>query len=136
MLLHFDGPNVERWQWDNLPDHVAPDWQSREYIQSLWNELHKYNNGFDKKASVFAPRNDNRQDHIGKVMYHLPLSPSSRRMYMESKEMNHDTSMRMKELEQYMQDLSKDITEMIGNATPEEKVLLQKKLATLSTKVV
>lgn len=80
MLLHFDGPNVERWQWDNLPDHVAPDWQSREYIQSLWNELHKYNNGFDKKASVFAPRNDNRQDHIGKVMYHLPLSPSSRRI--------------------------------------------------------
>lgn len=66
----------------------------------------------------------------------MGMSPSSRRMYMESKEMNHDTSMRMKELEQYMQDLSKDITEMIGNATPEEKVLLQKKLATLSTKVV
>lgn len=59
----------------------------------------------------------------------------SRRMYMESKEMHKDQGTQMKELEKYIQDLGEDITEMISNATPEEKQLLQQKIATLSTKI-
>lgn len=56
-------------------------------------------------------------------------------MYMESKEMHKDQGTQMKELEKYIQDLGEDITEMISNATPEEKQLLQQKIATLSTKI-
>lgn len=41
----------------------------------------------------------------------------------------------MKELEKYMQELITDITEMIQGTSPEEKQLLQKKIATLSEKV-
>lgn len=62
-------------------------------------------------------------------------SPMSRKMYIESKEMHQDQAKKMKELENYMQELSMDITEMIEDATPEEKIMLQNKLNTLATKV-
>ena len=62
-------------------------------------------------------------------------SPASRRSYMEAKEMHHDKATKIKELEAYIQELGKDLTEMISDASPEEKQLLQKKLAALATKV-
>lgn len=62
-------------------------------------------------------------------------SPRQRRMYMETKEMHGDQIKRMRELEKYMQELATDITEMIEDATPEEKQMLQKKIAALATKV-
>lgn len=62
-------------------------------------------------------------------------SPSSRKMYMESKELHHPTEKKMKELEQYMHELSQDVTEMIEDATPEEKQLLHKKISALATKI-
>ena len=62
-------------------------------------------------------------------------SPRSRRMYMEAKEMNQDSAVKMKELENYMQELTSDITEMIQDASTEEKQMLQKKIATLATKI-
>lgn len=62
-------------------------------------------------------------------------SPIRRKMYMESKEMHKDKETQMKELEKYLQELSADITEMIQDASPEEKQILQKKIAVLATKV-
>lgn len=59
----------------------------------------------------------------------------SRRMYMEAKELHKDSNTQMKELEKYIQDLSNDISEMIMQATPEEKQVLQSKIATLATKI-
>ena len=41
----------------------------------------------------------------------------------------------MKELEKYMQELSSDITEMIEEATPEEKQFLSSKISTLASKI-
>ena len=41
----------------------------------------------------------------------------------------------MKELEQYMQELTHDITEMIEDASTEEKQLLYKKMSTLAEKL-
>lgn len=60
----------------------------------------------------------------------------SRRMYMEAKEMHKDSATQMRELDRYIKDLGEDITEMIRNATPEEKQVLQQKIATLSTKIM
>ena len=54
-------------------------------------------------------------------------SPERRRMYMESKELHHDQAKKLKELEEYMQELNADILEMIEGASQEEKQLLQKK---------
>lgn len=63
-------------------------------------------------------------------------SPMKRKAYIESKEMHQDKTMQMKGLEDYMSELSQDITEMIQMASPEEKAVLQKKLAALSSKIV
>jgi hypothetical protein len=55
---------------------------------------------------------------------------------MESKEMGKDKLSNIQDLDHYMHELSEDITEMIENASMEEKQLLQKKLNTLAQKVV
>lgn len=62
-------------------------------------------------------------------------SPMKRRRYMEAKEMHSDETHKMKELENYLQELTSDIAEMIKDASPSEKQLLQKKLSSLATKV-
>ena len=67
--------------------------------------------------------------------YREGKSPVKRRNYMESKEMHKDKTTQMHELEQYMQELSTDITEMISDASPEEKAVLQQKLNILISKI-
>lgn len=62
-------------------------------------------------------------------------SPISRRNYMESKEMHQGKEKKIKELEKYMQELSEDIVEMIEDASPEEKQMLEKKLTHLTSKI-
>ena len=61
-------------------------------------------------------------------------SGEHRKKYMEGKHVG-DKSHQMKELEIYMQELSNDITEMIADASPDEKMLLQSKIATLASKI-
>lgn len=62
-------------------------------------------------------------------------SPISRKNYIESKELHQGTPAQMRELEKYLQELSQDITEMIADATPEEKTVLQQKLSILASKI-
>lgn len=62
-------------------------------------------------------------------------SPMSRRMYMEAKHMNKDKATQLRELEKYIQELSSDITEMIADASPEEKQYLEKKITALASKI-
>ena len=61
-------------------------------------------------------------------------SGERRRMYMEGKG-SKDKTHQMKELENYMQELSQDLTEMIQDASPEEKQMLQQKISVLATKI-
>ena len=62
-------------------------------------------------------------------------SGHKRKTYMESKEMHHDKTKTMKELESYVQELTSDIVEMIEDASPEEKQYLSSKISTLATKI-
>ena len=62
-------------------------------------------------------------------------SPMSRRMYMEAKHTNKDKATQLRELEKYMQELSSDVTEMIADASPEEKQYLEKKITALASKI-
>lgn len=62
-------------------------------------------------------------------------SPMQRRMYMESKELHKDKNVKMKELEKYVQELGEDLVEMIEDASPEEKQMLSKKIASLAEKI-
>lgn len=67
--------------------------------------------------------------------YREGRSPMSRRMYMEAKEMNKDKAIQLRELEKYMQELSQDMTDMIADASPEEKQYLEKKISALASKI-
>lgn len=65
----------------------------------------------------------------------------AKRNYTEAKELHNgnsteDKQAKMKELEKYMSELGSDITEMISDASNEEKTLLKNKLQVLAQKVV
>ena len=57
-----------------------------------------------------------------------------RKRYMEGK-MYNDKASQMKELEQYTQELTTDLVDMVKDASPEEKQLLQQKIALLAQKI-
>lgn len=72
--------------------------------------------------------------------YREGRSGRSRRGYMESKETNKGNSpeekkAKMAELEKYMTELGTDVTEMISDASQEEKNLLKQKMQTLIQKI-
>lgn len=89
------------------------------------------------------PQNWQSEDEsYGEDMYPVHIrdtregkSPMSRKHYMESKEMHQDSKTQMMELEKYLAALSKDVTEMIEDATPEEKQVLRQKMQTLIDKI-
>lgn len=62
-------------------------------------------------------------------------SPMRRRTYMEGKEQHKDKNSQLRELEEYLKELSSDITEMVKDASPEERVTLREKMATLANKI-
>lgn len=94
---------------------------------------------YDREPYRHEPRYE-REYEIPKEMmmrdYREGKSPVSRKMYMESKEMHKDQAAKMKDLDKYIKELSDDIVEMIEGATPEEKQLLQTKIATLANKLM
>ena len=61
-------------------------------------------------------------------------SPMVRRRYMDGKKQN-DKHTQMQELEQYTQELASDLTDMVKDASPEEKQLLQQKISLLASKI-
>ena len=63
-------------------------------------------------------------------------SPMRRRLYMEGKESHNDPKSQLNELEAYLQELSTDITEMIKDASPEERATLHQKMTMLANKIV
>ena len=67
--------------------------------------------------------------------YREGKSPITRRNYMESKELKHDKTKQMQELDKYVQELTEDILEMIHDATPEEKLSLSQKMTALANKI-
>lgn len=62
-------------------------------------------------------------------------SPIKRKMYMESKATHQNNNKIMKDLENYMSELTTDIVEMLEKATPEEKMIVQNKINMLSNKI-
>lgn len=61
-------------------------------------------------------------------------SSMSRRRYMDGKRYNTKET-QMHELEKYTQELASDLTDMIKDASPEEKQLLQQKISLLASKI-
>lgn len=80
------------------------------------------------KNNMYTPLMEMRDYREGK-------SPITRRNYMESKELKHDKTKQMQELDRYVQELTEDILEMIHDATPEEKLSLSQKMTALANKI-
>lgn len=57
-----------------------------------------------------------------------------RRRYMDGKKYN-DKQTQIQELEKYTQELASDLTDMIKDASPEEKTMLQQKISLLASKI-
>ena len=87
----------------------------------------RYSGGVSQRTKMEAPVRiyDSREGRSG----------MARRNYMEGKEMHHNQDAQMQELKKYMQELSEDITEMIQDASPDEKLLLKQKLTSLTQKL-
>lgn len=62
-------------------------------------------------------------------------SPQKRKMYMESKATHQNNTKIIKDLENYMNELTSDMVEMLDKATPEEKAIVQRKIEVLSNKI-
>jgi hypothetical protein len=54
---------------------------------------------------------------------------------MEAKETHADKNAQMRELENYMQELTQDVVEMVEGASQEEKQYLSKRVAALANKL-
>lgn len=92
-----------------------------------------YEDGYRDGESRGRSQGGNRDRREGR-------SGQMRRSYMETKEMNkgntpQEKQEKMKELEKYMGELGSDITEMISDASNEEKTMLKSKLQTLVQKI-
>lgn len=81
-----------------------------------------------KEGMIITPYEETHTPHDGR-------SWRRRKMYMEGKQLHNDKAKQMQELDNYMQELSSDITEMIMDASPEEKQLLQQKISMLASKI-
>lgn len=81
----------------------------------------------------------------GKMYYTEPMKAMSRyenakRGYEESKQMHRDNTpddkqAKMKDLENYMKELSEDVAKLIADATPEEKSVVKNKMQVLMQKI-
>lgn len=131
----------KKYYYDHYPIVYADD--RRNYVEPM---IYDYGRDIDKeKGRMYYTNGGNgSRSMYTEREYPYPLefrdrregrSPMSRKMYMEAKEMHHGKEVQMRELENYMQELTSDIAEMIKGASPEEKQLLQKKISTLATKV-
>lgn len=92
-------------------------------MQSTHNKTPMIHNNYQDKEYEYYPN----QQYSGR-------SVDRRRTYMESKHSN-DKIANLRELEQYAQDLTTDVIEMIEGATLEEKQMLAKKLTILANKI-
>lgn len=95
----------------------------------------------ERGNSTSSGRNRNYYGGESGRDYREGRSGMSRRSYMETKEMHSDNTPeskqhKMKELEKYITELGSDISEMISDASNEEKTLLKNKLQVLAQKVV
>ena len=74
VILKFD--NGKTQEWNNVGKDISLN--SRTFIPELWEKINLFDNRFDKDASVYDHSNSEYGDYAGRILYHLPLSASTR----------------------------------------------------------
>ena len=130
------------WPSENKKNGYHQQDDSRMYYGG-WNPPMMYNDGGNgwssSNSSTPSYPTGNGSRYYSEPMMHERderegRSPQNRRMYMEAKT-SKDKATQLRELEQYIQELSNDIIDMIQDASTEEKQYLEKKIATLASKI-
>lgn len=77
IILKFDNGNTQ--EWENVNNQILSiKGSSRKYILNVWKAIHQYDNRFDDDASLFDRTNSKYKDYVGRILYHLPLSATTR----------------------------------------------------------
>lgn len=106
-----------------LNSGYMPEWDDMEQMR----DIDRHNGRMYYTDSFAHERNESRYD-------------KARRMYTESKEVHKantqtDKEQKMKDLENYFKEISEDLTDVISDATAEEKAMLRTKLTGLAGKI-
>lgn len=135
----MNNPHNEKMWEMKKSDHHQENGDSRMYYYPMM-----YADGRSRRSDGTSHNDGRNGSTNGRNYYEDPAewrderegrSHMSRRMYMEAKDMKRDKATQLRELEKYMQELSQDITEMIADASPEEKQYLEKKITALASKI-
>lgn len=111
---------------------MIKDLEETIYYCTVTEAMHDPNNEWKTKKS---DHHQTWSDNDRQMDEREGRSHMSRKMYIEAKDMKKDKATQLHELEKYMQELSLDITEMIADASPEEKQYLEKKITALASKI-
>lgn len=106
-----------------LNSAYMPEWDDMEQMR----DIDRHNGRMYYTDSFAHERNESRYD-------------KARRMYTESKEVHKantqtDKEQKMKDLENYFKEISEDLTDVISDATSEEKAMLRTKLTGLAGRI-
>lgn len=102
-----------------------------------WNDTAGWTNDTGTTGRYRSPMMDNNEVRV----WEMTRDPKEgraymrRKSYMEAKQLHRDAPSQMKQLEAYLQQLSGDITEMVMNASPEQKTMLKQKMMNLAEKI-
>lgn len=113
---------IEPLYFHQMPDDYRT-WEDKP-MQERMRDLDRMSGRMHYTEPMTATR-DSREGKSGMM----------RRSYIEAKEMHKDKDTTMQELEKYLKGVSEDITDVIGNMTPEERSMLKSKMSTLVTKL-
>lgn len=72
-ILKFDNGITQKWE--NVPNISR---NSRTFIPELWNLINQHDSRFNKDASIYDRSDSKYGDYVGRILYHLPLSASTR----------------------------------------------------------
>lgn len=118
----------------NYPNDSYLPYESYPVMYSDGNGMGRNSNGSSRYYGDTSTRYMMYNDGYQMNSSNGDRSSMSRRRYMDGK-IHNDKAMQMKELEQYTQELASDLTDMIKDASPEEKQLLQQKITMLAQKI-
>lgn len=108
---------------------------NRYYEDNMWApRVYNPNENTMRRNQMDMGRSD-----MGRMDYMRDMregrSGMTRKTYMEMTETGADANTRQKEMEQYMHDLTDDITEMVEKMDVNEKNILKQKIAQLASKI-
>ena len=121
---------MEKNEWDNSAMYFSSDEGEHYNKHMLMDDKASKNidgDSWGRKSisnNLASVKKDPHEGHSGE----------SRKTYLEGKA-NKDKNKSIQELEVYVKDLTQDIMEMIIDASPEEKQILQQKMSLLATKI-